>query len=1261
MRVRPRRETRGVSRSKCGDLITACVPVSWATSIIVHESTDAIDYYDGFGTSELVVGIRAYQWGWEYYYPKDVDLNYNIKNNYSSFVGNSLKYHSTTSVNLSSNNMWKFYQNKNLDAIVTPAHLLFIPIDNFKILNFLNFNDIGANPLNESVSFKKIKMFSKVSNSSLINSVYNFNAKQKLFFSFFFNDNSYLDSLNFGLKRQHNFLNNFSLNSNHSTFFSLKSTNKWVNFNFELSPSHFSFSNFFEKNQVQFSINNLLISKFFDIYFYNLNNLQKLIYFPNINQILNDDSDKKKVYYPIYKLHKIFKKSTFLGNSDNFFKFYSTHDVNNLKLEGFDLFVNTNKTYKNFTIFSSNQSIPLTSKNFRNFLNIKPVNGTFNHNVDLTTTANYFNFNNKNINTNNYFLFNLNYSNWIDLQLFNKYSANRIYLDSPNSPIMSNNPHISTLNFDSSKDTFIEDVPTFFQGKEDQLPAHLVTTYWNFYWMNSDTGWRLKNDFNYKNLHHKFYFPLFNFYYDYDFRNWQSLELLEDSFWESVYSIYTLDEYLSITDDFYNFEPIDKFYRFYLDFNKVLILKNDVFPRAHDFFLENNIENFFYSNFFYLDDSVSNSSLIKNSSFAIFPILNIQQIIDDSYEVLKFLNYFYNNSGKIFLFNSSFAISPFSLSTVFNVFRSDYEELIWFFNDKNFTKNDLSFFANYNFFYNFYLNDSNLNIFFNLTGLSKFLISNFEFIESTDFFKVFRFTDHINLRSPIKNSIVTYNALQKVFRARFDEGRSNAKLNDYANSYTKQMYITESKFKYEKFLGKNKEYFFNLNFYKNNNLNNFNNFYDFFTATNFYTFDFPFLLAMKSDASRYLWFDWFAKWGFYEVQPSSSSRYAIYGMPYFNKNFEFNSQVGENLIETETYFLRIAKARKNYLPNWTHSTYFYFKTLNWFKNNLFFELNNSKKELFLTEFYLNSTIWYWNDLYFLNFNSWIFAPSSSNINSFAKSFWRPQNSIQSYYYANTVLIDILSKREYLYREYFDSKNKLVNLPSHLSASISNPLVNEIKSAFFFIDPILFSNEYSRDVYFNSLNFFNFNIFKSFLDSLIDSLNISPFANYLFYYILGNEKINFLKNNQELLQNQYRPMRKGITNMIRLHATGAVAMPIEIRLQILASSKDVIHSWAIPSAGIKIDCVPGYSSHKVTIFLVSGIFWGQCMEICGRYHHWMPIIVYFMKRDLFFLWCTHFVFLSGSNSGWNINDRSYTDYVRLASYDKLSWLSEMNNI
>jgi heme/copper-type cytochrome/quinol oxidase subunit 2 len=121
------------------------------------------------------------------------------------------------------------------------------------------------------------------------------------------------------------------------------------------------------------------------------------------------------------------------------------------------------------------------------------------------------------------------------------------------------------------------------------------------------------------------------------------------------------------------------------------------------------------------------------------------------------------------------------------------------------------------------------------------------------------------------------------------------------------------------------------------------------------------------------------------------------------------------------------------------------------------------------------------------------------------------------------------------------------------------------------------------------------------------------------------------------------------------------MPIEIRLHLLASSKDVIHSWSIPSAGVKIDCVPGYSSHRVTIFLVSGIFWGQCMEICGRFHHWMPIIVYFMKRDLFFLWCTHFMHYSPNENVFNAADKQLTNYIKPTSFDNASWISEINKV
>lgn len=157
-------------------------------------------------------------------------------------------------------------------------------------------------------------------------------------------------------------------------------------------------------------------------------------------------------------------------------------------------------------------------------------------------------------------------------------------------------------------------------------------------------------------------------------------------------------------------------------------------------------------------------------------------------------------------------------------------------------------------------------------------------------------------------------------------------------------------------------------------------------------------------------------------------------------------------------------------------------------------------------------------------------------------------------------------------------------------------------------------ELQWDVFYNKL-FLHFFDNYNFIGNVISG---NTFFSNLFLYLFNTDSVNKLGSNNDLYKSQFRPMRKGISNMIRLHATGAILLPIEVRLHILASSKDIIHSWAIPSAGIKIDCVPGYSSHRIAIFLVSGIFWGQCMEICGRFHHWMPIIVHFTKVDLFFL-------------------------------------------
>lgn len=73
-------------------------------------------------------------------------------------------------------------------------------------------------------------------------------------------------------------------------------------------------------------------------------------------------------------------------------------------------------------------------------------------------------------------------------------------------------------------------------------------------------------------------------------------------------------------------------------------------------------------------------------------------------------------------------------------------------------------------------------------------------------------------------------------------------------------------------------------------------------------------------------------------------------------------------------------------------------------------------------------------------------------------------------------------------------------------------------------------------------------------------------------------------------------------------------------KVLGSSADVIHSFAIPRFGIKVDCVPGRLNQSSVFPLFPGLFYGQCSEICGANHSFMPICVQVLRG----------VFISASN-------------------------------
>ncbi len=97
----------------------------------------------------------------------------------------------------------------------------------------------------------------------------------------------------------------------------------------------------------------------------------------------------------------------------------------------------------------------------------------------------------------------------------------------------------------------------------------------------------------------------------------------------------------------------------------------------------------------------------------------------------------------------------------------------------------------------------------------------------------------------------------------------------------------------------------------------------------------------------------------------------------------------------------------------------------------------------------------------------------------------------------------------------------------------------------------------------------------------------------------------------------------------LEVDNRVVLPINTHIRVLVTAADVLHSWAVPSFGIKIDACPGRLS-QVSLFLKrEGVYYGQCSEICGINHGFMPIVVRGVSFDTFSSWCAEKLMPSNS--------------------------------
>ena len=1181
-RTKPKRETRGVSRSKCADLITACVPVSWAMSIIISESVDASDYYDGFGTGEIVIGIRAYQWGWEYFYPKGIDLNYTVSPSYSTAVGNSLKYSTTSEQNLQSNTLWKHYQlNNNSNGSSTPAHILLSPSDNTKILNFTNFNDIGINTLDGSKAFKKIQKFSKTNTQDLFTNISDFSTRYTRIADMYYTNKNLIDASTYSTIRQHNFTSNTSTQNHSVSFLDTNSVSKFLNYTNSV-------------DKVATEPNSNYITRL-------INPANTSL---NTNTTDNLLTDNKTLNNPVYYNLRDNSTKTLSVVEDMALESEFSFD---LSTESFTSTLNNLDTNYIFTDLKSiNQSINTSDRTVRtlNDSNLSQLNSNTNTSAkeisDSVIGPQSQGLGNKVIASNASAA-----RKWASFMQGYRLLNNQTTTPVQTAPLIGTSPYIKSLSFDKPLSESVDS--PLLKSKEESAPNMVFETYWLTHWANTQSNHYFNHLNKLLDTTSVSMFPLITEYMEYDFKNWQTLEALEDVFWETSFSSFAQDEYLTVKDALTKANYFDTQDDVFNSLTRTTKFKFNKIKSTTDL-SQNTMYNSLTPD---TEEVFPNSSLTKLRDYRLFTLEPVADSFDDSYENLKQLNLLYKNNYNHLVSLDTNRLNPTSYTQVLDAFRADSDGSSWTSND--IVQSDLT----------------NLN--------------DIETINALDD----RVSNPLKLRSTAKNSMVTYSAMQKVFKSRLDEGRSNARLQDISNSYNPYLFWNASRTNYEGLLSKNTDNFFKINNYVDKLKPTFSTMYEVNNILNSYFTDLPFLVSQISDSSRHLWFDWQSRWTSLEVQPSSTARYSLLGVPYTNRSFEYATQQGDELNDSENYLVRLARARKNYATSWAYTPYLYSRLSTWqsspdmnvfnFNQNslVHLKLNLSNlKEMFLINNILNSSLQT--------------TPSFSNYSTPGRSFIQPIAGTSAYNFNTNTLVSLLTKREYMYRQYLKTKGLTLSLPVDLVSSPTNPLYIEIKNSSPLLDPSTFSSEISREYLYSTANFIQMSTISKLLG---DNLPNTPL-----FYFFGLTKPQSLGSNAELFKNQYRPMRKGITNMVRLHATGAIALPTEIRLHILASSKDVIHSWAIPSAGIKIDCVPGFSSHRVAIFLSSGIFWGQCMEICGRFHHWMPIILYFMKRDLFFLWCTHFQQYNTNESRLSAGANLNTNLLKPVNYSNWNALS-----
>jgi len=87
----------------------------------------------------------------------------------------------------------------------------------------------------------------------------------------------------------------------------------------------------------------------------------------------------------------------------------------------------------------------------------------------------------------------------------------------------------------------------------------------------------------------------------------------------------------------------------------------------------------------------------------------------------------------------------------------------------------------------------------------------------------------------------------------------------------------------------------------------------------------------------------------------------------------------------------------------------------------------------------------------------------------------------------------------------------------------------------------------------------------------------------------------------------------------LEVDNRLVLPVDTHIRVIVTATDVLHDWAVPSLGIKVDACPGRLNQVSTLIQRQGVYYGQCSELCGAYHAFMPICIEAVSLPEYLAW------------------------------------------